>query len=373
MKTQTQQTAAKKILIVGAGIAGLALARSLEQRGISYDIIDRTSEMSPQGYSVTIPHGGLELLNQLDVYDKVRAVATSVAGVHLHLGGHGRTRRTVDFKEDVFDVLTLRRTDLHAILLGSLTTPVKYATEITHHETHRGSAVVALSDGSCSVYDLVVGADGLHSSVRALVSPGARPKPTGVAFWTFFMPGALHEQFDSRAITQYWHAGLFAGVFPLLDSASVVLSTHVAPSLDIDSIDFTQHFARISPQLDKVLASVSHDSVYRGHLYEVKLPRWHAYPYVLIGDAAHAMMPATGMGSSAGIADAVALAEQLATQQSWLRAAANYESSRRTNSYLTQRVSHVVTDTMLSSGIVGSFNQKAAQLMPSSAVIRLFR
>lgn len=367
------KTHTKKVLIVGAGIAGLALARSLEQRGVDFDIIERSEVVATQGYSVTIPHGGLGLLRQLGLYDEVRAVSAALSGVQLHLGSQGRSQRTVAFREDEFDVMTLRRADLHAILLNSLKTKVRYATTISCYDVQPDGAVVSLSDGSKVHYGLVVGADGLHSAVRTMLWPHATPQASGVAFWTFFTPGDLHKRFDNRAITQYWHEGLFAGVFPLPSSASVVLSMRLSPSVDVASINIAQQFSHLSPELQDVLTNLDDASVYRGHLHEVKLPKWHKYPFVLIGDAAHAMMPATGMGSSAGIADAVALGDQLEAQEDWTAAVRKYETSRRTHSYVTQRISRVVTDTMLSSGVAGSLNQTAARLMPSSAVVRLFR
>ena len=347
----------KPILIVGAGIAGLAFAIMCEKRGFAYDLVEKSSEFRPQGYSVTIPPGGIDALRTLGIYEHIAPKATSVKGVLLATS----EGRLVDFESHNLDVITVRRTELHNALLAQVSQPVQYSTE------------VCFDDTLLSKYDIVVGADGLHSRVRATCMPNALPMPTGVAFWTCFIPDSQYRKFSATHITQYWHSGNFAGIFPLNGGASIVLSSHVDPSTDLGGIEIVDHFSGISDDLNEVLQTINQTAMYRGHLHEVKLPRWQDYPYVLIGDAAHAMMPATGMGSTAGMLDAVVLAEQLATQDDWSKALSRYQAERSNSARYAQTASHLITEAMLATGVRGTFNQKAAQILPDSFFTRVFR
>lgn len=347
----------KKILIVGAGIAGLAFAIMCEKRGFAYDLVEKAAAFRPQGYSVTIPPGGIEALKTLGIYENIAPKATSVRGVLLATS----EGRLVDFENHNLDVITVRRSELHSALLAQVSQPVQYNTE------------VRFDDMSLSKYDIVVGADGLHSRVRSICMPDTSPVPTGVAFWTCFMPESQYRTFSATHITQYWHGGNFVGIFPLNDGASIVLSSHVDPSTNLNDIRVADYFSGMSDDLDKVLQTIDQTTMYKGHLHEVKLSRWQNYPYVLIGDAAHAMMPATGMGSTAGMLDAVVLSEQLAAQHDWNKALAHYQLERSTSARYAQTASHLITEAMLATGVRGSFNQKAAQILPDSFFARVFR
>lgn len=347
----------KKILIVGAGIAGLSLAIMCDKRGIRYDIIEKSVETRLQGYSVTIPPAGLAALRELGVYDDVVHNACIVEGVLLATSEN----RFIDFGKNNLQVMTVRRTDLHTSLLSKIKQPVRYNTSF--HPTA----------GMLSDYDLIVGADGLHSQVRAHILPHAAPQSTGVAFWTCFVPEDLYGRFSSTHITQYWRDGKFVGVFPLHGGACVVFSAHLPPSVDLSEIDLSHIFGSISNDLDEVASRIDQSAVYRGHLHEIKLSSWQSYPYVLVGDAAHAMMPATGMGSTAGMIDAIKLTDYLIKYDDWRGSLKRYEMSRLLSARTIQTTSRLVTSAMLATGVRGSFNKKAAQLLPDSFFAQIFR
>lgn len=361
-----------KILIVGAGIAGLALAIMCEKRGIDYELIERNSVSRPQGYSVTLPPGGLDALQTLGVYDVIVPNSVPVEGVLLASSESG-VARTIDFGRSRLQVRTMRRADLHAALLAALTHPIRYNTSVARLHESRHGADVQFETGETESYSLVVGADGLRSHIRTHMSPTALPSPTGVAFWTFFIPPHLYKRFSTTHITQYWQQGNFAGIFPLPDGASIVLSTHLSPTTNLRKVDVRAQYAGMSHDIDTILATASLDMAYSGHLYEVKLVHWQQYPYVVIGDAAHAMMPATGMGSTAGILDAIALSDALVGDTNIRAALKTYEADRTMSSKRAQVTSRLITEAMLSTGLAGTINQKAARVLPDSFFVRVFR
>ena len=344
----------------------------MRKDGLDYDLIERRGVSHPQGYSVTLPPAGLDALRTLGIYESIAPLSAPVDGVLLASEAHGATR-SIDFGRNRLQVRTVRRADLHAALLATLAQPVRYNTAIGSCQASEDGVTVELTTDKQASYRLVVGADGLHSHIRTLMSPSAQASPTGVAFWTCFIPKPLHTRFSTTHITQYWQHGHFAGIFPLPGGANIVLSTHLPATIDLRDIDISQLFGNMSPDIDAVLANIDRNAMYQGHLHEVKLAHWQRYPYVLVGDAAHAMMPATGMGSTAGILDAITLTDALVRHHDTHTALKSYEASRVVSSKRAQTTSRLITEAMLSTGIAETINQKAVQLLPDSFFVRIFR
>ena len=359
MSDSTHTASHKKVLIVGAGIAGLSLAILLEKQAIPFDIVERSPEVKPQGYSITLPSAGLEALKQLGIYEDVVAAGTHVHGVRIDSDEHipGRLIK-------LEDIVTVRRSDLYRRLLGQLRSPVHFDTVPTQYVTQSDDkTLVTCSDGTTRSYDLVVGADGMYSQVRSHIFPAARPTPVGVAYRTFFSD-ATNVPIDPKYISQTWKRGKFAGVFPLPSSAGIVLSAHISPHTDLDTVDLGALFGDMGQPIANIIRELDLSNAYKGHLKEVTLASWHKDNFVLIGDAAHAMTPATGMGSTAGILDAVELSRALAATDDWSEALTSYEKARKYSARKTQVRSRLVTQAMLADGVAGNLQKRAVRLLP---------
>lgn len=359
----------KRILIVGGGIAGFAMAAFLERQGVQYDIIERAHSWRRAGYSITITPPALPALRQLGLYDTVCRLGQRMEAVDIMSGKNSHFVRSVSLRDQELEVYTMRRADLHRVLRDAVPSDkVRLGTTLERCTLLKEGVEVLFSDSPDLMhYDMVIGADGLHSTVRQHVSKPSRAHTSNIAYWTYMLPAAPGG-YDPRRIRQLWKNGVFVGVFPLQSGAGVVLSARAG---EISSGALKDRFAFLEDVLPGVLPG-DYTEVYAGRLSEVKLSRWQYERVALIGDAAHAMMPATGMGSAMALCDAQALSEAMCRQEDFARAGALYEARRRTEVIRAQRYTRCITQAMLLDGAGGVLRNAAVSMMPSRVFSKIF-
>ena len=180
-----------RVLVVGAGIAGLAAARTLRDWGAAVEIVERQPDPPGEGTGIYLLGNAVRALDTLGVGDQVAERA-----IHI------RRQRTADhrgralFEVDVDQLwngvgpcLALPRTDLHRVLLAGIEgVPVRWG-QSPQAITIDGHRVVVTISGARTDYDLVLGADGVHSTVRQLVLGPGRGSPYGPICVAFRDPG----------------------------------------------------------------------------------------------------------------------------------------------------------------------------------------
>jgi 2-polyprenyl-6-methoxyphenol hydroxylase-like FAD-dependent oxidoreductase len=304
-----------RILVVGAGVAGLSLARALGARGLEAELIERAMDWPVAGAGIYIPGNGLRVLRQLGLGDEVEAAAAVVTRRRL-LDDTGR--QLIDFDEaglwrDVAPPVALHRRDLHDILLrGAAGSPIRLGTTITSIVDRPTEVGVELSDGRTGSYDLVVGADGIHSSVRSMVFGGPTPRLVGQAGWRFVVDG--HPEIAG------WNAwlGRDRGFLALAIGRDRVYgyvdvrSTDAADPTGGDPTRLVPLFAAFAEPVPGLLEQALRTAeLYFAPVEEVHPLTWWKGRVVLVGDASHASSPNMAEGASMAMEDALVLAESL--------------------------------------------------------------
>jgi 2-polyprenyl-6-methoxyphenol hydroxylase-like FAD-dependent oxidoreductase len=309
-----------RILIVGGGIAGLALGRALRERGFAPEIIERTRSWSTPGTGLYLPGNGVRALAALGLADKVlgRAVRMSHQRVLDHTG---RLLAEIDVArlwKPVGPCVGIARADLHRILLeGAAGVTMRPGTTLTtlKQEDHR--VYVTFGDGSSGAYDVVVGADGIHSSVRQLVFSGIRPRHLGQVSWRFLVDhsGAIRTWTAMLARRQAFLA-MPVGPNRLYCYADhPALVTEDPSGRDLDGL--AALFSEFAEPVPGILSQLeSFESIHFSPIEEVVAHTWVEGRVVLVGDAAHAMSPNMAEGASMALEDAVVLTRMLATHGS---------------------------------------------------------
>jgi len=318
-----------RILIVGGGIAGLALARALGRQGLRAEIVERAPDWPDAGTGLYLPGNAYRALEALGLHESVSSRSFAIEQQRL-LDHRGLTLLEVSLQEFWgTHCLGMLRNTLHELLrAGTDGIPVRFRTTIDAL-TVDAPARVKFNDGSTGDYDLVVGADGIRSSVRRLVFGDSAPRFVGQVSWRFLVRGFPE-------ITS-WSVMLGRGkaflVVPVGGGliycyADVNATEPVDPTGgDLDRLralfaEFADPVDRIFEQLDTA------PSLYFAPIEEVAQRSWVKGRVVLIGDAAHATSPNMAEGVAMALEDAVFLAELLSTEQPLERSLATFESRR---------------------------------------------
>src|SRR6478735_1188013 len=173
----------KRILIVGGGITGLALAGLLEKRGYLPELVEKMTDWQLSGYGITVMPIGLEVLRELGVLSQARDKGYSALGLNV-ITADGEPVHHFALKKGGVDTVSMARADLHKILRSHLKrTKIQMGREVVKLHEKAGVVTVTFADGSSGEYDLVVGTDGIRSAVRHHLFPDVTPQYSGTAVW----------------------------------------------------------------------------------------------------------------------------------------------------------------------------------------------
>jgi 2-polyprenyl-6-methoxyphenol hydroxylase-like FAD-dependent oxidoreductase len=316
-----------EVLVVGAGIAGLAVARTLRAWGASVEIVERAPDPGVLGTGIYLPGNAVRALETLGLAEQV--VARAVRIRRQRVADH-RGRFLFDFDTDevwhgVGPSLALHRADLHQVLLaGAKDVPIRWScspVSVTDTDEH---VRVAFDDGSGGGYDLVVGADGVHSTMRGLLFGAgvAHARPVGQFARRFLAPwpDAAPE----------WSVMLGRGTVFLtipIGDGKVYCYTDCRP--DAARTPLADLLAGYAEPVPTLLAAGDPANAHSAPIEEVTLPRWSRGAALLIGDAAHATSPNMAEGAAMALEDAIVLADALAGVRTIAEALRAYEERRR--------------------------------------------
>jgi 2-polyprenyl-6-methoxyphenol hydroxylase-like FAD-dependent oxidoreductase len=328
---------ALRVLIVGGGIAGLALARALLQRGIPAEVVERVNEWEPSGAGLYLPGNAVRALHELGVGAAVAARANPIGRQRL-LDHRGRLLADIDVDrlwDGVGGCVAIHRGGLHEVLLdATAAVDVRLGVSVTGLEDG-GAPRVTFSDGSTGTYDLVVGADGVHSTVRSLALGGPAPGFVGQASWRFVVDGVP----DIRDWTVMLGRGR-SFLTVSLGSGVVYVYADVSTN-DFDGVareDWRAWFADFAEPVPSLLARAA--EAYFAPIEEVAPPAWTAGRVVLVGDAAHASSPNMAQGAAMALEDALVLAETLTVDRVADQALAGYVQRRTSRVTWVQEQTH---------------------------------
>jgi 2-polyprenyl-6-methoxyphenol hydroxylase-like FAD-dependent oxidoreductase len=329
-----------RILVVGAGIGGLAVARALRLAGHRPDVVECLPGSTVAGSGIYLPGNASRALRQLGLHEPLRPFGAPITRQRfLTAAGAELFEADVDrLWEGVGDCRAVSRADLHRVLLSGAGGGVRYDTAVVDLQIVDSSAKVVFTDGTSTEYDLVIGADGRRSRVRALAGIGAtgrpggagpEPRPTGRI--------SYRHVFATNSGIATWTALLGAGVslvvMPVAPRRLYAILTEAgraaggAGTAPPDpTARFRELLAGFGGPVVAELAAAAGVPVSVGE--EVLARSWSAGPVVLLGDAAHACSPTLSQGAAMALEDAVVLAEELRTAGSVRAALAAYQARR---------------------------------------------
>lgn len=299
-----------RVLLVGAGIGGLATAIGLARAGHAVTLVERAPAFSAVGAGIILASNATAILGALGV--ELAGVGHPLDALDI-LDARGRTlqgMRVADVRADLGPVLSFHRAELHAALAGALppSVDVRLGTTLTALDVGADGVEVALTDGTRARFDLVIGADGLHSEVRKRTVGELPLRYSGETCWRTVVPGVT-----VAVGTESWGVGARMGIIPLRGDRVYVFLTSLAPP-DAPSppwAELRERFSALGPTCADVIGRIDPAALLHHDLRELEAPVWGGGRVWLLGDAAHAMTPNQGQGAAMAIEDAAAIARLL--------------------------------------------------------------
>ena len=181
----------RKALIIGAGIGGLAAAIGLKNSGYEVSVFERAPELKEVGAGLSLWANAIKALAYLGLAERVRALTLPDlgGGIYTHRGDLIISMTNRDLAERFGDYsVMVHRAELHALLLEALGPHVELGKTLLTFEQNEVGVRARFADGGEAAGDLLIGADGLRSAVRAHLHGDTKPRYAGYTAWRAVVP-----------------------------------------------------------------------------------------------------------------------------------------------------------------------------------------
>ncbi|MFB7244336.1 FAD-dependent monooxygenase [Streptomyces populi] len=317
----------ERILISGASIAGLALAHWLARHGFRTTVVERAPALRTGGNGVDVRAQAVEVAERTGIMSRVRELATDIQGMKF-VDSSDRAVARVDTQDPAS--VEIMRGDLVALLDQVTDTEYLFGDSIQRLEQDDDGVLVTFERAPSRRFHLVVGADGMHSTVRRLAF-GAEERFVRFKDHYFAFADADASLGEDRWVTMFNTPGRMTGIYRSGNhaQAKAYFMFRSAP-LEYDRHDVTEHKRLVSERfaedrswrtrelLDSALAD---PEFYFDALGQVRMGSWHNGRVALVGDAAWCASPASGAGAELALVGAYRLAGELAAANGDHRAA----------------------------------------------------
>jgi 2-polyprenyl-6-methoxyphenol hydroxylase-like FAD-dependent oxidoreductase len=357
-----------KILISGAGIAGLTIAYWLREYGFEPVIVEQAPHFERKGFLIGIRGASITVLERMNLLDK--ALALGLESIHHDiLSSKGKPinrSQYLSYKQDTRGKLPMNRADLHAVLYDAIrdTVQIRFGTTIEAVRQHENRVDVYFAGGEHEQFDLLIGADGIHSTVRRLVFGDGFEFDLNASYAAFVSPktspisSAVQFARGRMSVVYDLNQDEFGGIFIFKGHDFARIPAHARKAALI-----LRHDAPIAD----ALSQISNETyIFADRLVQIDLPRWSEGRVVLVGDAAYGLSPASGFGATAAIAGAYILAGEIGRHG--LGGLTNYEGRMRAGIDKKRKsAARTVTQIVSENPIAIAVRDFVLRLMPENA------
>jgi len=323
-------TALAPILIAGGGIGGMALALALARRGIRSTVLERQPTPALTGAGIQLGPNGVRALQCLGVAEALRPCTGVPEAIEVVAGASGRRLARLPLGAWVAarhgaPYWVAHRGDLHAVLAEAVASEpligLRVGFEVAAVAQTPHAAIVADATGDRLSGPILVGADGLWSAVRGALAPGSAPRAAGATATRTVIPAGEADPLATRAVGVWLGPEAHVVHYPVRQGneiAVVVIAREPEAGqvrgwdAGVDAGRLQHRLIGFHPNLVQALGRHRHRPWREWTLYTLPpLPAWAHGRIVLLGDAAHPMLPYLAQGGALALEDAVVLADCL--------------------------------------------------------------
>ena len=371
-----------RAVIVGACIGGLAAAIALRRIGWEIEIAERADAPRELGFGVGLAPNALAALRELGVLDAVLAHAAQwrspTAAEIRHIDGRTIRRFAGDpstLSRNHGLLRLVMRPALHGTLLDVVRDAVRVNREALRVDVNGYRPRVIFRDGTIADGDIIVGADGFHSAIRAQLHPNESPaRSSGY----YAVRGASNNLRAMDGLQAIWYVGRGIESGVVQAGASTIywfLSLFADDERRAGAVDAASILERWAPRFDAQFRAITDGSELRVDELFVREPirTWGDGPVTLLGDAAHPMLPHTGQGAAQALEDAIGLGRALRGASDATAALRRYEAVRsRTANAMVRSGPLIARVTTTRSRVIAAMRNGAIRAVPMALLVGAF-
>lgn len=365
-----------KAIVIGGGIGGITTAIALRQAGIDATVYERAPELREVGSGLPLFANALRVLQKLGLGEKIEA-----------LGVHANTLSLSTWRGDVLlDVsnekhlrslgtvaTVVHRAELLALLVDTLGMEnVLLGEECTGFSQDESGVRAYFANGMQAEGDFLVGADGIHSTIRTQLFGIIKPTYVGYTCWR----GVAH--IERSGLERYvWGKGYQFGIAPMSRGRAYWFAQKYTPEGEHDKAggrkqELLDLFHDWHDPVPAVLEATRESDMLRNDVYELPhLKRWSIGRVTLLGDAAHAMTPNLGQGGCLAIEDALVLASCLSDEHDVVKALKRYEGRRIKRARNVCRLAHFMGGAVqIENNMVAGTRNAVVKRVPPGFVVK---
>ena len=330
-----QGSASKKVIIIGGGIGGVTAAVALQQAGFDVTVFERAEKLREVGSGLPLWTNALRALRKIGLSEAFERLGASVTAgsVSTWRGDILADLRTEELLKRLGTInMVVHRAELLELLLETLGKDRVHLGATCVGFTQDATGVCArFADGREARGDVLIGADGLHSVIRAQLFGATKPKYAGYTCWR----GVAHIT-RTGLETWAWGKGNQFGITPMSKGRAYWFAQRYAIEGAKDKVvgrkrEVLEMFQDWHDPIPAVIQATAETDILRNDIYEsVPLRHWSSGRVTLLGDAAHTMTPNLGQGACQAIEDAVELAACLKAETGIVATLKLYEERRIT-------------------------------------------
>jgi salicylate hydroxylase len=346
--------------IVGAGIGGITTALSLLREGAEVVLLEQSRELREVGAGIQLSSNAMKVLSVLGVESGLAKCGVQAEAIQFidfdngdvllqtPLGRQSAERYGAKFYQ-------VHRADLLDVLSNALPPRVlRMNSRCVSYEQDGDGVTVMLASGEIIRSDVLIGADGIHSSIRRQICGAEDPKFADVLMWRALVPRERLRDLSLRPHLHVWMGVGRSSVAYWVRRGALVNFVGMVPATEVhreswevsgDLHDLRRSFKGCEPNLRAIIDRI--DSAFiTGLYYRDPLPRWSDGRVVLTGDAAHAMAPYLAQGACQAIEDAWTLAKCLTRNRDVTEGLIEFEKRRRPRATKVQAVARSMVKAM---------------------------
>lgn len=311
----------RRVIVVGGGIGGLSAAIALQRAGIEVAVFEESSELHEVGAGVGLQLAAVKALKRMGMLEAIMQVASEpLQALELRNYRTGKLLAKIPQAEVAGDLglfgLNVHRGDLLAKLAEAAGgDTVTLNSRCTGFEQDGAGVSARFADGREERGGVLVGADGLHSTVRRTIHGETKLRYSGYTVWRsmpYFQDSRLGDGYPQQAVGPGGGFGLHPRGDRIYWFASMAREEGAPEAPEGKKHELRRLYGDWYPPIPELIEATPEEEIFRGDIYDRKpLDFWGRGRVTLLGDAAHPTTPALGQGAGMAIEDAVVLAEEL--------------------------------------------------------------